>query len=74
MNTPTLTTSQLETLRHTQRNQLFCGEDRNVLDCVAMGLMEFAGRKSFVPDRYFRLTDAGRQALAQYARAVEAPR
>jgi len=32
---------------------------------VARGLMQSAGRKSFVPDEYFRITAAGRTALQQ---------
>jgi len=30
---------------------------------VSAGLMESAGRKSFVPDEYFRMTGKGREAL-----------
>jgi len=30
---------------------------------VAEGLMEYAGRKSFVPDPYYRITSKGRTVL-----------
>ena len=32
-------------------------------ELVTAGLMEFAGRKSFVPDDYFKLTSKGREAI-----------
>ena len=37
------------------------GSDIDVL--VAAGLMEYAGRKSFVPDPYYRITSQGRTVL-----------
>jgi hypothetical protein len=39
---------------------LFCGDSPAMQRLVADGLMEPAGRKSFVPEPYFRVTDAGR--------------
>ena len=33
---------------------------------VMRGLMESAGRKSFVPDAYYRLTGSGREAIRCY--------
>lgn len=43
---------------------LFCGYSDDMQRLVAAGLMEFAGRKSFVPDSYFRITSCGREAWA----------
>lgn len=41
---------------------LYCGDSPDMQSLVHAGLMEFAGRKSFVPDPYFRVTAAGREA------------
>jgi hypothetical protein len=38
---------------------------------VLMGLMESAGRVSFVPDEYFRLTPSGRDFLRKNAAAAK---
>lgn len=59
---------QIEILRHTLHRAaggLFCGGGPDMDALVAAGLMESAGRKSFVPDEYFRITSAGRSALRQ---------
>jgi len=61
-----MTSEQIEILRHTQdraAHGLFCGDSPAMQELVRSGLMEFAGQKSFVPDKYFRLTSKGRQAL-----------
>jgi hypothetical protein len=36
-------------------------------ELVQAGLMVFAGRKSFVPDPYFTLTQKGRDLLPSFA-------
>jgi len=50
-------------LKHTtdrSANGLYCGDSPEMKELVLGGLMESAGRKSFVPDEYFRLTSEGR--------------
>ena len=62
----TLSRYEIDILWHTQHRAaggLYCGEIPESL--VSAGLMEFAGRKSFVPDPYYRITAKGREALQQ---------
>ena len=40
-------------------SRYYCGDSQDMQVLVAAGLMESAGRKSFVPDEYFRLTPKG---------------
>ena len=57
---------QVEILDHVESraaNGLFCGDSSDMQALVMAGLMMSAGRKSFVPDEYFCITDAGREAL-----------
>ena len=54
---------QLEILKHTRENRLFCGDSPDMQKLTENGLMEYAGRKSFVPDPYFKLTVDGRKYL-----------
>ena len=80
MNTATvdqLTSEQIGILKHTAfraAGGFFCGDSPEMKSLVAMGLMEFAGRKSFVPDRYFRLTVAGRSIVNTLAILTPGPR
>lgn len=58
---------QVEILDHTvsrAANGLYCGDSPDMRELVRLGLMQNAGRKSFVPDPYFRITTKGREALA----------
>jgi len=53
-----LTREQWEIMKHTKEraaNGLFCGDSPDMQRLVELGHMESAGRKSFVPDEYFRL-------------------
>lgn len=62
----TLTNEQYEILHHTEHRAaggLYCGGGKAMDDLVARGLMQCAGRKSFVPDAYYRITAAGRTML-----------
>lgn len=64
-----LSQEQLGILHHTEHraaNGLYCGGGKDMDALVALGLMAHAGRKSFVPDPYFRITDTGRAALLEY--------
>lgn len=61
-----LNAEQKDILDHTEHRAaggLYCGGGKDMDELVAAGLMEFAGRKSFVPDPYYRITSAGREAL-----------
>lgn len=61
-----LTREQREILYHTEHRAaggFYCGGGKEMDALVAAGLMQSAGRKSFVPDEYFRITPAGRAAL-----------
>ncbi len=63
-----LTREQIAILDHTVKRAaggLYCGSGKDMDVLVAAGLMQSAGRKSFVPDEYFRVTSAGRAALQQ---------
>jgi hypothetical protein len=42
---------------------LYCGGSKDMDILCQSGLMEFAGNKSFVPDPYYRVTQAGRDAV-----------
>ena len=58
-----LNSEQMGILKHTDRNGLFCGGGKDMDILCQHELMEFAGRKSFVPDPYFRITAKGRSAI-----------
>lgn len=72
-NTPTgtdsVTRQQLEILHHTEHRAaggFYCGGGKDMDALVAAGLMEYAGRKPFVPDRYYRITSEGRRVLLSH--------
>jgi hypothetical protein len=63
-----LSRKQIDILRHTENRAaggLYCGGGADMDALVAAGLMQSAGRKSFVPDEYFRITTAGRKTLKE---------
>ena len=65
---PAITREQLGILLHTRDRAsagAFCGDSPDMQELVRLGLMESAGRVSFVPDEYFRLTPAGRDFLRE---------
>ncbi len=65
---PSLTREQIAILDHAEHRApggFYCGGGKDMDALVAAGLMAFAGRKSFVPDPYYRITGKGRAALAQ---------
>ena len=71
-----VTRSQLEILDHTEHRAaggLYCGGSPDMDALVAAGLMEFAGRKSFVPDAYYRITSKGRALLRSQNARTEPP-
>lgn len=64
----TLTKKHIDIMEHTldrAAGGYFCGDSREMQELVADGLMAYAGRKSFVPDPYFQLTEKGRGVLHQ---------
>ena len=61
-----LTTNQKEILDHTEHRaagNLYCGDSDDMQGLVRLGLMVSVGKKSFVPDEYFRITALGRKEL-----------
>lgn len=61
-----MTKEQQEILEHTAQRApggLYCGGSKDMDALVTAGLMEYAGRKSFVPDAYYRITSKGRATL-----------
>ena len=57
----------IEILKHTKHraaNGLYCGDSPEMTELCNNGLMEYAGRTSFVPDPYYRLTDEGNKILS----------
>ena len=64
----TLSREQRGILEHTLYHApqgLYCGDSPDMQSLVADGLMEEAGRLSFGPDLYFRITRKGKEALQQ---------
>lgn len=70
----TLNREQIAILDHTAHRAaggFYCGDGSDMQALVAAGLMVFAGRKSFVPDEYFRMTGKGREALRSASEGAE---
>jgi hypothetical protein len=54
---------ELDILKHTIRTgQPYCGGSPEMDRLVERRFMKYCGKKSFVPDPYFRITDKGRVA------------
>ncbi len=61
-----MNSEQIAILDHTVNRAaggLYCGGGKDMDALVAAGFMQSAGRKSFVPDEYFRITASGNAAL-----------
>ena len=61
-----LSREQCEILDHTLHRAAggyYCGDSTDMKALVDQGMMESAGRKSFVPSEYFRITIKGKDAL-----------
>ena len=70
-----LNREQVAILDHTiyrAANGLYCGGGSEMRSLVELGLMVCVGYKSFVPDGYFRITEAGRDAWREQAAAKAA--
>ncbi len=69
----TLTKEHISIMKHTRDRAAggyYCGDSPQMRELVADGMMYFAGRKSFVPDPYFALTNKGREALRKLANGI----
>jgi len=58
-----LNKEQIEIIKHTIKNNVFCGGGADMDKLVDAGYMEYIGKKSFVPDPYYRVTTKGREAI-----------
>ena len=64
----TLSSEERDILLHTMHRAaggLYCGSSPEMDSLVERGLMEYAGRKSFVPDPYYRITLKGFEVLQE---------
>ncbi len=66
-----LTKEHLEILKHTAKNDLFCGDSKEMQELCELKMMEFVGKKSFVPDPYFRLLPDGKSAIDDLEKLAE---
>ena len=62
-----LTREHVGIMKHTlsATRGLYCGDGKEMQELVGWGFMRSAGWLSFVPDEYFRITNAGRKALSE---------
>ena len=58
-----LNNEQREIIKHTIKNGIYCGGSPDMEELCDEGLMEYVGKKSFVPDPYFKATKAGKEAV-----------
>lgn len=58
-----ITKEHIEILKHTEKHGLYCGDSKEMQELCAFKMMEFAGKKSFVPDSYYKLAADGISAL-----------
>lgn len=68
-----MTTEELETMRHTATRAargLCCAPPADMENLVKDGLMEFACKKPFVPEPYYRLTPKGKELLQEHAGGI----
>ena len=71
-----ITNSQASILQHTRDRAavgFYCGDSAEMQSLVKLGFMQDAGHKGFVPDPYFSLTRAGREALVEWEKAQPKP-
>ena len=58
-----LTNEHKEIIKHTIKNGIFCGGSKEMDELCEAGLMQYVGRKSFVPDPYYRVTSLGKKTV-----------
>ena len=68
-----LNTTQIDILRHTDFNQVYCGDEPELKELCDLGLMKCLGKKSFVPDPYYTLTTEGKEACHQSKASTQSP-
>ena len=54
---------QKEILKHTIKNGEFCGDSLDMDFLCKQGFMEYIGKKPFVPDGYYKITDEGKKLI-----------
>jgi len=59
-----LNSEQKHIIEHTISNGTYCGDSPDMDALVKLGLMQYMGKKSFVPDGYYNVTRAGREAVS----------
>lgn len=62
-----LSKEHIEIIKHSVKSPqgLFCGGGKEMDELCDEGLMEYVGKKSFVPDPYYRATGKGRESINQ---------
>lgn len=58
-----ITKEHIEILKHTQRNEFFCGGSKEMDELCELKMMKYAFKKPFVPDKYYRITRHGIKEL-----------
>lgn len=58
-------------IEHTLENGLYCGSSTEMDELCAAGLMEYAGRKPFVPEPYYRVTAKGKETVYSQTNGYE---
>jgi hypothetical protein len=58
-----ITQAHIAIMEHTKKNGIFCGDSKEMQELCELKMMEFAGKKSFVPDSYYRLMNDGETML-----------
>ena len=64
----TLSSEERDILLHTMHRAaggLYCGSSPEMITLIKRGLMVYAGRKSLVPDPYYRITPKGCEAIRE---------
>lgn len=61
-----LTNEHISILEHTNykaSGKMYCGDSKEMQELCGMKLMRSLGRKSFVPDEYFTITQKGKEII-----------
>jgi len=58
--------THIEIMKHTDLNQFYCGDEPELAELCDAGLMKCLGKKSFVPEPYYKLTDVGQEAIFKF--------
>lgn len=55
---------QINILKHAAKTDFYCGGSPEMNDLCAKKLMKYAGKKSFVPNSYYKITFLGRELIS----------